>query len=116
VKDETLYPVKKFLLHAKAQTYLGPFDSLSKPISPTGVWVEGPTAIQIGREAFIYYDAYTSKHYGALRSTDLIHWEDVTTQMSFPDEGTPFRMRHGTVIEVSQAEIERLGLIQNNKK
>lgn len=109
VKNETLHPVKKFLLQANAKSYLGPFGNLSEPISPSGVWVEGPTAIQIGKEAIIYYDAYTSKHYGALRSTDLIHWEDVTAQMSFPDEGTPLRMRHGTVIEVGLADIKRLG-------
>ncbi|MET0357723.1 MAG: glycoside hydrolase family 43 protein [Cellvibrio sp.] len=112
VKDETLHPVKKFLLQANAQSYLGPFTDLSKPISPSGIWVEGPTAIQTGNETIIYYDAYTSKHYGALRSKDLIHWEDVTTQMSFPDEGTPLRMRHGTVIEISRAEIQRLGFTQ----
>lgn len=112
VKDETLHPVKKFLLQASAQSYEGPFTHLSQPISPAGIWVEGPTAIQIGNEAIIYYDAYTSKHYGALRSSDLLHWEDVTDQMSFPDEGTPMRMRHGTVIEVSQDHVERLGFTQ----
>jgi len=109
VKDETLHPAKKYLLHADAQTYLGAFDTLSKPISPTGVWVEGPTAIQIGDAAIIYYDAYTSSHYGALRSKDLVHWEDVTNELSLPDEGTPLRMRHGTVIEVPLETLIRLG-------
>jgi len=41
------------------------------------------------------------KHYGALRSRDLKTWEEVTAQMSFPDEGTPVRMRHGTAIAVA---------------
>lgn len=109
VKDETLNPVKKYLQLAPAQSYLGPFKPLSPAISPIGVWVEGPTAIQIGGEAFIYYDAYTSKRYGALRSKDLIHWEDVSAYMEFPDEGTPLRMRHGTVIEISEKELIRLG-------
>jgi hypothetical protein len=64
--------------------------------------VEGPTAIQIGDDAIVYYDAYKDKRYGALRSRDLVHWEDVSSQMHFPDEGTPQRIRHGTVIAVPE--------------
>lgn len=109
VKDETLHPTKKYLLQAKAESYVGPFGALSKPISPTGVWVEGPTAIQIGDTAIVYYDAYTSSHYGALQSKDLIHWEDVTHKLSLPNEGTPLRMRHGTVIEVPLETLVGLG-------
>jgi len=109
VKDETLHPTKKYLLQAKAESYLGPFKPLSKPISPTGVWVEGPTAIQIGDTAIIYYDAYTSSHYGALQSKDLIHWEDVTHKLRLPNEGTPLRFRHGTIIEVPLETLMRLG-------
>jgi hypothetical protein len=48
------------------------------------------------------------KHYGALRSRDLKTWEDVTAQMSFPDEGTPVRMRHGTAIAVSAEIVAKL--------
>ena len=109
VKDETLHPTKKFLLQASAASYLGPFGKLSKPISPEGVWVEGPTAIQIGNEAVIYYDAYTSSHYGAMKSKDLVHWEDVTNKLSMPNENTPLRMRHGTIIEVPLDHLTRLG-------
>ena len=43
-----------------------------------------------------------------MRSRDLKTWEDVTAKMSFPDEGTPVRMRHGTVIEVPTAVAARL--------
>jgi hypothetical protein len=49
----------------------------------------------------VYYDAYQTKHYGALRSRDLKTWEGVTSKLELPDEDTPFRMRHGTIIEVS---------------
>ncbi len=100
VKDETRFPPKKYLQITTAETYLGPFGKLSLPITPEGVWVEGPTGIQIGDVAFIYYDAYTTHRYGALRSTDMVHWEDVSEQMHFPDADTPQRMRHGTVIKV----------------
>lgn len=109
VKDETRFPPKKYLQQALARSITGPFTQLSAPITPEGYWVEGPTAIQLGDYAVIYFDAYTSHNYGAIRSRDLIHWEDVSAQMSFPDEGTPLRMRHGTVIAVPRQLIERLG-------
>ena len=73
---------------------------LSSPISPRGTWVEGPTAIKVGEYHFVYFDAYTTHRYGALRSKDLKTWEDVSSQMSFPFEGTRQRMRHGTVFAV----------------
>lgn len=103
VKDETRHPPKKYLQVAQAQDLHGPFGKLSEPISPAGVWVEGPTGLQVGQDVVIYYDAYQSKHYGALRSRDLVHWEDVTDKMRFPDEGTAARMRHGTAIAIPAA-------------
>jgi hypothetical protein len=108
VKDETRNPPKKYLQIAEAASLTGPFTNLSAPFTPAGLWVEGPTSIRIGSDYIVYFDAYQTKHYGAMRSRDLIHWEDVTAQMSFPDEGTPMRMRHGTVIEVPKAVAARL--------
>jgi len=108
VKDETRNPPKKYLQIAAAPDLHGPFGQLSKPISPPGVWVEGPTALQVGADTIVYYDAYTARHYGALRSRDLRTWEDVTAQMHFPDEGTPLRMRHGTAIAVPAALVASL--------
>lgn len=108
IKDETRNPPKKHLQLATAAGPQGPFGELSAPFTPAGLWVEGPTALRIGDEYLVYFDAYTKKHYGALRSKDLKTWEDVTAQMSFPNEGTPQRMRHGTVIEVPLALIDTL--------
>jgi hypothetical protein len=108
VKDETRNPVRKYLQLASASDLHGPFGQLRSPITPPGLWTEGPTALQVGQETIIYYDAYTAKHYGALRSRDLVHWEDVTSKMSFPDEGTPQRMRHGTAIAVPVALLDQL--------
>ncbi len=86
----------------------GPFADIRAPFTPEGLWVEGPTAIKIGDHHVVYYDAYTQRHYGGMRSKDLKTWEDVTDRMSFPFEGTPVRMRHGTVIEVPMELIETL--------
>lgn len=108
VKDETKTPVHKYLQLARAEDLHGPFGKLSVPITPPGLWTEGPTALQVGADVIVYFDAYTSRHYGALRSRDLVHWEDVTDKMSFPDEGTPLRMRHGTAIAVPRAVLEAL--------
>jgi hypothetical protein len=108
VKDETRNPPRKYLQLAPAPDLQGPIGKLSAPITKAGLWVEGPTALQVGADAIVYYDAYTSKHYGALRSRDLLHWEDVTAQMHFPDEGTPLRMRHGSAIAVPAALVESL--------
>jgi hypothetical protein len=108
VKDETRHPPRKYLQLARAAGLQGPFEPLGAPITPPGLWTEGPTALQVGDDVIIYYDAYTTKHYGALRSRDLVHWEDVTAQMHFPDEGTPRRMRHGTALQVPADVLARL--------
>jgi hypothetical protein len=110
VKDETRNPPKKYLqiAEAKGGDLHGPFGELSAPFTPAGLWVEGPTALKIGDSYIVYYDAYQKKHYGALRSRDLKTWEDVTAKLELPDEGTPVRPRHGTVIEVPAALVATL--------
>ncbi|MBI5766232.1 MAG: glycoside hydrolase family 43 protein [Verrucomicrobia bacterium] len=108
LKDETRNPPKKYLQLAEAGSLQGPFAKPSAPFTPAGLWVEGPTAIKIGDDYLLYYDAYQKKHYGAMRSRDLKTWEDVSAKMSFPDENTPVRMRHGTVIAVPAAVVAKL--------
>lgn len=108
IKDETRHPPKKYLQIAESDDLRGPFRPLSAPFTPAGLWVEGPTALKLGDACVVYYDAYQTKHYGALRSRDLRTWEDVTARLSLPDEGTPVRMRHGTVIEVPASVTDRL--------
>ncbi|WP_205678845.1 glycoside hydrolase family 43 protein [Aquisphaera insulae] len=101
VKDETLKPVKKHLRMAVADTPDGPFVDLSPPFTPS--WVEGPSAIRIGDDFLIYFDCYRDGHYGAVRSRDLKHWEDITPRVSFPKGA-----RHGTVLRVPRRILERL--------
>lgn len=108
IKDETRNPPRKYLQLASAAGVQGPFGKPGAPFTPIGKWVEGPTALQVGEYAVVYYDAYMTKHYGALRSRDLVHWEDVTDRMRFPDEGTPQRMRHGTAFAVPAALLKTL--------
>ena len=108
IKDETRTPPKKYLQMTSANDVRGPFAPLSPPFTPAGLWVEGPTAIKIGEDYLLYYDAYQTKHYGLMRSRDLKTWEDATPRLKLPDEGTPVRMRHGTVLEVPGELIARL--------
>ena len=98
--DATHTEARKYLQMTQSDDMQGPFAPLSAPFTPKGLWSEGPTAIRIGDDYLVYFDAYTQKHYGALRSRDLKTWEDVTAKMSFPNEGTELRMRHGTVIAI----------------
>jgi hypothetical protein len=108
IKDETVNPPRKYLQIAPAEDMRGPFGAFSPPFTPPGRWVEGPTALRIGEYYVVYFDAYKDRHYGAMRSRDLKTWEDVTAKLKLPDEGTPLRMRHGTVIEVPREIVTRL--------
>lgn len=94
-KDERKEPLKKQLRHATAERPDGPFGAPSEPF--TGDWVEGPSAIKIGDTHLVYFDHYARPHYyGAVRSKDLVHWEDCSTEMSFPKDH-----RHGTVLRIA---------------
>jgi beta-xylosidase len=103
VKDETRTPPKKHLRIAVSDDVQGPFTNLSPPFTPEGRWSEGPTAIKIGDDYIVYYDAYMEHRYAASRSRDLKTWEDVTSQMTFVPG-----MRHGTVIAVTDDVVARL--------
>ncbi len=102
VKDETKTPVKKNLRIAHSAKAEWPYHDVSGPISIS--WVEGPSAIQIGEECRIYFDHYAQpQYYGALRSRDLVQWEDVSQKVKSP-KGT----RHGTVLRVNEEVVTRL--------
>jgi len=108
-KDETKFPEPaKNLRIAPADSVQGPFGPMSAPFTPAGLWVEGPTAIKIGDEYLVYFEAYMDKHYCAMRSRDLKTWEDVTAQVQFVFAGTLERMKHGSVTAVPRALIDRL--------
>ena len=103
VKDETVKPPKKHLRIASSDSIDGPWADLTPPFTPEGRWSEGPTAIRIGQEYLVFYDAYRDRHYSASSSKDLKTWEDVTARMSFVPG-----MRHGTVIAVPADVVTRL--------
>lgn len=101
-KDETLKPQeKKNILLAVGKSPTGPFQV--QGVVSHANWVEGPTVLKIGDDWILYYDCYTKKHYGAVRSSDLKNWENVTDRLTVPKG-----MRHGTTFEVDNAILEKL--------
>ncbi len=104
LKNETRAPVEKNLHVATAKKLNGPY---SKPgPSITGkYWAEGPTALKMDNKWIVYFDKYTEHKYGAVESTDLINWTDVSDRVTFPS-GT----RHGTAFAVTKEEFDKLRL------
>ncbi|MCU7551199.1 glycoside hydrolase family 43 protein [Chitinophagaceae bacterium LB-8] len=102
LKNETRYPVEKNIRVATAKKLKGPYSAPSKAITGN-YWAEGPTAIKIGNQWLVYFDIYRDHAYGAVTSTDLVNWTDISDKVEFP-KGT----RHGTVFSVSKKEFENL--------
>ncbi|PMD99109.1 beta-galactosidase [Siphonobacter sp. BAB-5405] len=103
LKNENPKPAEKNIRITKSRNAAGPYPTeVSAPITGK-YWAEGPTAVQIGDYVYVYFDKYTEHKYGAIRSKDMEHWEDVSDQVEFP-KGT----RHGTVLKVSSALVKSL--------
>ncbi len=102
MKDETREPVQKNLKIAFADELTGPYSAASKAITGN-YWAEGPTALKMDGKWLVYFDKYRDHKYGAISSTDLTNWIDISDQISVPKG-----IRHGTILEVSEKEFERL--------
>jgi hypothetical protein len=98
VKDETIEPAQKNLKIAYSKQLTGPYGKAGDPITGN-YWAEGPTTLQLGREWLVYFDKYKDGHYGAIRSTGLKQWTDVSDKVSLP-EG----IRHGSILTISEKE------------
>ena len=109
LKNETLLPkAEKNIRIATSNNFTGDYSQASKPISPN--WVEGPTAIKISKEWIVYFDMYTEHKMGAVISSDLKNWKDISDMVNFP-AGT----RHGTVFKVKESILNNIISHCNNK-
>ena len=101
LKDETPRPVPQKNIRVSLSDHLTYV--YSKPSAPiTGnYWAEGPTVVRVKDNWIVYFDKYRDHQYGAVSSTDLKNWTDVSGQVSFPP-GT----RHGTIFKISKKEFE----------
>ena len=102
VKDETKEPPQKNIRVTTSGSLYGPWSAPSAPITGK-YWAEGPTSIKIDDSWYVYFDKYTEKKFGAVKSKDLIHWEDISDKITFPDG-----IRHGTIFEVNEKILDRL--------
>ena len=97
-KNETEKPdAAKNLFLAFADHLEGPWSKAGNPISGPK-WAEGPTPIRIGEYWYIYFDRYRDHAWGALRSQNLLGWEDVSSQLRMPAGA-----RHGTAFRATLA-------------
>lgn len=103
LKDETKRPIaQKNIRIAVSKHLTSGYGEPSAPITGK-YWAEGPTAIKISGKWIVYFDKYTDHKYGAVTSTDLEHWEDISDKIIFP-KGT----RHGTVFSIDSRTFQRL--------
>lgn len=100
LKDETRYPPQKNIRIAVSRKWDKAYSTASPPITGS-YWAEGPTVLKKGDQWIVYFDKYLDHQYGAVLSTDLVNWADISDQLKFP-EGA----RHGSVLVISRAEFD----------
>jgi len=86
---------------AFAKSPVGPYTDISDPF--TGEFIEGPTVTKVGEDYLIYFDMYRVKKYGAMKTSDFIHFDDITDKISIPDGH-----KHGTITKVPFATVDKL--------
>jgi hypothetical protein len=104
LKDETDKPFtpQKNIRIAFSNNAEGPYSKPSSPISGS-YWAEGPSAIKIGKEWFVYFDRFRDGKYGLIVSADLKNWKDRSEELV-----TPKDFRHGTVILITETILKGL--------
>lgn len=103
VKNENSAPAEKNLRITRTTRITDGFPTeVSAPITGN-YWAEGPAPLFVGEYLYIYFDKYRDHKYGAVRSKDGKHWEDISDLVSFP-EG----IRHGTAFTVDQSILNSL--------
>ena len=111
VKNETLSPKpEKNIRLIRARSMEGPFSEPSAPLTGN-YWAEGPSAVKVGDEWRVYFDKHKVNAIGLVRSRDFKNWEDVSDRVSFPKDA-----RHGTVLAVPRAVIERLLAVETEPR
>ncbi|MDA3043938.1 MULTISPECIES: glycoside hydrolase family 43 protein [unclassified Campylobacter] len=105
VKNENSNPAEKNIRVTFSNSMQKGFPvDVSNPINFGSDWVEGPAAIFIGKELFVYFDNYRNKKFNLVVSNDGgISWQDRTDKLSLPDG-----IRHGSVIKVNKKIVQNL--------
>ena len=102
LKDETRNPPEKNIRVSTSKKLYEDYSDPSPPITGN-YWAEGPTTIRSNGKWIVYFDKYRDHAYGAVQSTDLVNWTDISDKISMPKG-----IRHGTIFTVSKKEFEKL--------
>lgn len=102
LKDETRNPPQKNIKIATSKKMAGGYSEASAPITGN-YWAEGPTTLKLGNTWLVYFDKYRDHKYGALQSTDLKTWTDVSDKIVLPKG-----IRHGSIFVITKAEFEKM--------
>ncbi|MGZ8557519.1 MAG: glycoside hydrolase family 43 protein [Chitinophagaceae bacterium] len=102
LKDETRNPTQKNIRIATSNNLNEGYGKPSAPITGQ-YWAEGPTAIMNGDQWIVYFDKYRDHKYGAVASTDLLTWTDISDKIFMPQG-----IRHGTVFTITKSELDVL--------
>jgi hypothetical protein len=94
MKDETLIPCQKNIRMAVSGNLFGKFEQISNPITGS-YWAEGPSAVRLSGHWIVYFDKYKLNEIGAVRSSDLREWQDISEQVHFPGGA-----QHGSVSKI----------------
>ena len=102
IKNETLGPKpEKNIRIATSKNLLFDWSQASKPITQN--WVEGPTVMKLNDKWIMYFDKYIENKMGAVSSSDLKNWIDISDQIHFPED-----TRHGTVFKVKESVLNKI--------
>ena len=77
---------------AFATSPTGPYSKPSSAFSDE--FVEGPTVEKIKNEYYIYFDEYRKFSFGAVKTTDFIHFVNVSDKLNIPQGH-----KHGTIFK-----------------
>jgi hypothetical protein len=105
-KDETIEPPAKDLKIAQSKQLTGPYGP-SGPAITRGYWAEGPTVLKNAEGWLVYFDKYRDHKYGAVFSSDLKNWEDVSHKISLPKG-----IRHGSILEITAEEMDKIKAVR----
>lgn len=86
---------------AFAKSPTGPY---SKPSDAfTQSFVEGPTVEKVGEDYLIYFDEYREFTYGAVKTRDFIHFQNISEEVSVPKGH-----KHGTIFKASSSILGKM--------
>lgn len=86
---------------AFGKSAVGPYSPASVPFTES--FVEGPTVAKVANGYLIYFDMYGKKIFGAMQTSDFVHFQDMTDEVKVPQGH-----KHGTMIKVPRSDVKKL--------